>query len=139
MLMFARDTNAALVSEGIETRGELDTLRELGVQYGQGLSARPACAALSVRPSQSMGARATIASMQPDFGRVSGTVHGSSAGLSVGQRALLVRRTVHHGAISQDPPLQAHVSTELGRRDEPTNHLHEYPQASCDELGWHPG
>lgn len=43
MLMFARDTGAALVAEGIETPAELETLRRLGVQFGQGyLLGRPA-------------------------------------------------------------------------------------------------
>ncbi|GAB2859716.1 sensor domain-containing phosphodiesterase [Nocardioides pacificus] len=40
---FARDTEAPLVAEGIETQAELETLRELGVDYGQGyLLGRPA-------------------------------------------------------------------------------------------------
>lgn len=43
MLMFARDTAASLVAEGIETPAELDMLHRLGVQYGQGfLFGRPA-------------------------------------------------------------------------------------------------
>lgn len=43
MLMFARETSAELVAEGIETEAELATLRELGVKYGQGyLLGRPA-------------------------------------------------------------------------------------------------
>lgn len=42
MLMFARETAAELVAEGIETEAELATLRDLGVSYGQGyLLGRP--------------------------------------------------------------------------------------------------
>ena len=40
---FASSVGAAIVAEGIETKAELDCLRELGVPYGQGfLLARPA-------------------------------------------------------------------------------------------------
>lgn len=43
MLMFARETSAELIAEGIETEAELATLRDLGVNYGQGyLLGRPA-------------------------------------------------------------------------------------------------
>jgi len=39
---FASGIGAAIVAEGIETKAELDCLRELGVPYGQGfLLARP--------------------------------------------------------------------------------------------------
>jgi len=39
---FARETGAKLIAEGIETRGEADTLREIGVALGQGfLLGRP--------------------------------------------------------------------------------------------------
>lgn len=42
LLMFARDINATLVAEGIETPGELSTLQTLGVPWGQGYQlARP--------------------------------------------------------------------------------------------------
>lgn len=42
MLMFARETSAELIAEGIETEAELATLRALGVHYGQGyLLGRP--------------------------------------------------------------------------------------------------
>jgi EAL domain-containing protein (putative c-di-GMP-specific phosphodiesterase class I) len=42
LLEFAHQTDAAVVAEGIETSGELDTLVELGVGYGQGfLLGRP--------------------------------------------------------------------------------------------------
>lgn len=42
MALFAHDTGCALIAEGIETEGELATLRDLGVQYGQGyLLGRP--------------------------------------------------------------------------------------------------
>jgi EAL domain-containing protein (putative c-di-GMP-specific phosphodiesterase class I) len=36
LVSFARDLGAEVVSEGIETAAELDTVRELGVPYGQG-------------------------------------------------------------------------------------------------------
>ena len=36
LVSFARDIGAEVVSEGIETPAELDTVRELGVPYGQG-------------------------------------------------------------------------------------------------------
>jgi EAL domain-containing protein (putative c-di-GMP-specific phosphodiesterase class I) len=36
LIGFADELGAAVVAEGIETRAELDTLRELGVQFGQG-------------------------------------------------------------------------------------------------------
>jgi EAL domain-containing protein (putative c-di-GMP-specific phosphodiesterase class I)/DNA-binding response OmpR family regulator len=40
---FATDIGAAITAEGIETQAELDTLRELGIDYGQGFYiARPA-------------------------------------------------------------------------------------------------
>jgi EAL domain-containing protein (putative c-di-GMP-specific phosphodiesterase class I)/DNA-binding NarL/FixJ family response regulator len=40
---FARELGAAIIAEGIETASELDTLRSLGVRYGQGYHlARPA-------------------------------------------------------------------------------------------------
>ena len=42
MVAFGRQTSADVVAEGIETKQELDTLRELGVRYGQGfLLGRP--------------------------------------------------------------------------------------------------
>jgi EAL domain-containing protein (putative c-di-GMP-specific phosphodiesterase class I) len=36
LVMFAKRVGAHLIAEGIETVGELDALRELGVRYGQG-------------------------------------------------------------------------------------------------------
>ncbi len=36
LVTFARDLGAEVVAEGIETGAELDTVRELGVPYGQG-------------------------------------------------------------------------------------------------------
>ena len=43
MALFAHETGCALIAEGIESEGELATLRSLGVQYGQGyLLGRPA-------------------------------------------------------------------------------------------------
>lgn len=47
MVQFARDTNAHVVAEGIETEAELRTLRMLGVELGQGYHlGRPALAAI---------------------------------------------------------------------------------------------
>lgn len=43
LVSFAEDTGAQVIAEGIETAGELQTVRELGIPYGQGyLIARPA-------------------------------------------------------------------------------------------------
>jgi len=43
LMRFAEETGALIVAECIETAGELQTLRELGVKYGQGFNlARPA-------------------------------------------------------------------------------------------------
>ena len=36
LLKFRSDINAVVVAEGIETIGELETLRSLGLRYGQG-------------------------------------------------------------------------------------------------------
>jgi EAL domain-containing protein (putative c-di-GMP-specific phosphodiesterase class I) len=36
LVMFANDTGAKLIAEGVETRDELDALRDLGVDYAQG-------------------------------------------------------------------------------------------------------
>ena len=36
LVAFAREIGAAIVAEGIETGGELETLRALGVTHGQG-------------------------------------------------------------------------------------------------------
>lgn len=36
LLRVLRSTDAQIVAEGIETRGELETLRSLGIEYGQG-------------------------------------------------------------------------------------------------------
>lgn len=36
LLTFAADLGASVVAEGVETAGELDCLRELGVHFGQG-------------------------------------------------------------------------------------------------------
>jgi EAL domain-containing protein (putative c-di-GMP-specific phosphodiesterase class I) len=39
---FARETACELIAEGIETEGELEAIRELGIQLGQGyLLGRP--------------------------------------------------------------------------------------------------
>ena len=43
LISFAEDIDATIVAEGIETRGEIDALSDLGVRYGQGyLLGRPA-------------------------------------------------------------------------------------------------
>ncbi len=43
LISFAREIDAAIVAEGIETQGELDCIRELGVDMGQGyILAKPA-------------------------------------------------------------------------------------------------
>jgi EAL domain-containing protein (putative c-di-GMP-specific phosphodiesterase class I) len=43
LISFARETDMTIVAEGIETEGELEALRTLGVRYGQGFHlARPA-------------------------------------------------------------------------------------------------
>lgn len=43
LISFAQEIEAAIVAEGIETQAELDCVRDLGVQYGQGyILARPA-------------------------------------------------------------------------------------------------
>jgi EAL domain-containing protein (putative c-di-GMP-specific phosphodiesterase class I) len=36
LVSFAQEMDMAMVAEGIETAGELETLRDLGVRYGQG-------------------------------------------------------------------------------------------------------
>jgi EAL domain-containing protein (putative c-di-GMP-specific phosphodiesterase class I)/DNA-binding NarL/FixJ family response regulator len=36
LVSFASETDADIIAEGIETKGELETLRSLGVRYGQG-------------------------------------------------------------------------------------------------------
>jgi len=44
LVTFAAETGSAVVAEGIETAGELQTLTDLGIQYGQGFYlARPSC------------------------------------------------------------------------------------------------
>jgi EAL domain-containing protein (putative c-di-GMP-specific phosphodiesterase class I) len=46
LVTFAADTGAELIAEGIETAAELDTVRNLGVRYGQGYHlGRPAAVA----------------------------------------------------------------------------------------------
>ena len=54
LVSFAQDTGAQVIAEGIETTDELDTVRELGIPYGQGyLIGRPAPpAAIRKRYSQ---------------------------------------------------------------------------------------
>lgn len=50
MVQFARDTNAHVVAEGIETDAELQTLRQLGVEMGQGyFLGRPALSSVVLR------------------------------------------------------------------------------------------
>src|SRR6185369_14188681 len=51
MVFFAAERNLLLIAEGIETREELQTLRHLGVQLGQGyLLGRPKALAKPRRP-----------------------------------------------------------------------------------------
>jgi len=46
MVYFARDTGCLLIAEGVEKAAERDTLRRLGVPFGQGfLFGRPSPAA----------------------------------------------------------------------------------------------
>lgn len=50
LITFARESGAVIVAEGIETAAEMQTLRELGVQFGQGfLLGRPLPASLVPR------------------------------------------------------------------------------------------
>ncbi|MGJ8610890.1 MAG: EAL domain-containing protein, partial [Octadecabacter sp.] len=54
MVQFARDTNARVVAEGIETEAELRTLKRLGVEMGQGYHlGRPALSSVVLKRSQS--------------------------------------------------------------------------------------
>jgi EAL domain-containing protein (putative c-di-GMP-specific phosphodiesterase class I) len=41
LISFASEIGAAIIAEGIETQGEFDTLRSLGVPYGQGFYLAP--------------------------------------------------------------------------------------------------
>ena len=41
LISFAREIGAAIIAEGIETRGEFETLRSLGVPFGQGFFLAP--------------------------------------------------------------------------------------------------
>jgi len=51
LVLFAAETGARIIAEGIETTEELSALQALGVTFGQGyLLARPAALPLSVRP-----------------------------------------------------------------------------------------
>jgi EAL domain-containing protein (putative c-di-GMP-specific phosphodiesterase class I) len=36
LVMFANDTGATIIAEGVETRDELSVLRDLGIDYAQG-------------------------------------------------------------------------------------------------------
>ena len=54
MVQFAQDTNARVVAEGIETEAELRTLKNIGVELGQGYHlGRPVLAALVLKSVQS--------------------------------------------------------------------------------------
>jgi EAL domain-containing protein (putative c-di-GMP-specific phosphodiesterase class I) len=58
LISFAAEIGAVIVAEGIETRAELETLRELGVRFGQGYYlARP-----EPFPSSDEAATASVAS-----------------------------------------------------------------------------
>ena len=41
LISFADETGASITAEGIETEGELQTLRSLGVEHGQGFRLAP--------------------------------------------------------------------------------------------------
>jgi EAL domain-containing protein (putative c-di-GMP-specific phosphodiesterase class I) len=41
LISFASEIGAAIIAEGIETQGEFDTLRVLGVPFGQGFYLAP--------------------------------------------------------------------------------------------------
>jgi diguanylate cyclase (GGDEF)-like protein len=61
LVAFAREVGAGIVAEGIETRGELEALRALGVTHGQGYYlARPSAGPVPSRVALD-GARATLA------------------------------------------------------------------------------
>jgi EAL domain-containing protein (putative c-di-GMP-specific phosphodiesterase class I) len=54
MVQFAHDTNARVVAEGIETEAEMRTLKNIGVELGQGYHlGRPVLAALVLKSVQS--------------------------------------------------------------------------------------
>jgi EAL domain-containing protein (putative c-di-GMP-specific phosphodiesterase class I) len=36
LVTFAADTGAQIIAEGVETEGELEALRRIGIRYGQG-------------------------------------------------------------------------------------------------------
>jgi diguanylate cyclase (GGDEF)-like protein/PAS domain S-box-containing protein len=56
LVAFAREIGAAIVAEGIETRGELEALRSLGVTHGQGYYlARPGPEPVPVRVALTVG------------------------------------------------------------------------------------
>jgi EAL domain-containing protein (putative c-di-GMP-specific phosphodiesterase class I) len=66
MVAFARETHCTVLAEGIETTGELESLRALGVELGQGyLLARPAsigqiCSSTDQAASPDIGASAQL-------------------------------------------------------------------------------
>ena len=52
MVYYGRETGATVVAEGIETLGELETLKGLGIHRGQGyLLGRPAALPHRVEPT----------------------------------------------------------------------------------------
>lgn len=54
MVKFAKDTNARVVAEGIETEAEMRTLKRIGVDMGQGYNlGRPTLATEMLHPAQS--------------------------------------------------------------------------------------
>ena len=74
LAQFVRRVGSELIAEGIERPGELATLRELGVDLGQGyLLGRPAPAPVPTEREVRPRRRATKASGAP---RVAGTVSG---------------------------------------------------------------
>ena len=63
LVCFARDIGAEVVSEGIETAAELDTVRELGIPYGQGyFLSRPTRPQLIPESYSHVAARAAMSS-----------------------------------------------------------------------------
>jgi EAL domain-containing protein (putative c-di-GMP-specific phosphodiesterase class I) len=63
LVAFAREIGATIVAEGIETHGELETLRALGVTHGQGYYlARPGPGPVPERIALAGAATATASS-----------------------------------------------------------------------------
>ena len=65
MISFASDLGATIIAEGIETRGELDTLRALGARYGQGFYLSPPGGPFGVRTWPRSWARSRSLALDP--------------------------------------------------------------------------